>query len=204
MLKKQGKKKSGKSGKRKLSLRLCPKCGKHLITRINPSSRQKFLGCTDFPHCKYTEPIKQNTIVDYVCMNLGLSWRPEIDNDVLLILENSDLFHSSDEKEYLLGAAYYIDQYKGESGCRHLSLHKTTIEYRGKDFTGIGFAEPWDAWGGSGPSALAFVPQFKFGERLHHDFGVFYSHEHAAVWEDSYKQSWQFQFAVEVDVHPYL
>ncbi|MGC9066806.1 MAG: topoisomerase DNA-binding C4 zinc finger domain-containing protein, partial [Candidatus Ratteibacteria bacterium] len=36
----------------------CPKCGKPLIIRI--SRYGKFIGCTGFPKCRYTEKVKNN------------------------------------------------------------------------------------------------------------------------------------------------
>ncbi|MGB9641871.1 MAG: topoisomerase DNA-binding C4 zinc finger domain-containing protein [Candidatus Ratteibacteria bacterium] len=35
-----------------------PKCGKPLIIRI--SRYGKFIGCTGFPKCRYTEKVKNN------------------------------------------------------------------------------------------------------------------------------------------------
>lgn len=34
----------------------CPKCGKgKLVHRTNRSTGEKFLGCSDYPNCKYTQ-----------------------------------------------------------------------------------------------------------------------------------------------------
>ena len=35
--------------------RNCPKCGKPLVYRYNKRTREKFIGCSGFPKCKYVE-----------------------------------------------------------------------------------------------------------------------------------------------------
>lgn len=35
----------------------CPKCGSELIVRKNNASGDFFLGCSDFPKCRYTAEI---------------------------------------------------------------------------------------------------------------------------------------------------
>ncbi len=37
---------------RDIARTLCPKCGAVMITRINKSTNQEFLGCSKFPKCK--------------------------------------------------------------------------------------------------------------------------------------------------------
>lgn len=37
---------------------VCPKCGKPLVTRTNRKDESTFLGCSGYPHCRYTEPKK--------------------------------------------------------------------------------------------------------------------------------------------------
>lgn len=37
--------------------RLCPRCHKELRVRENRKTQDKFLGCSGFPRCQYTEKI---------------------------------------------------------------------------------------------------------------------------------------------------
>ena len=47
------------------SKNLCPRCKEGiLVTRTNKNSGQAFMGCSNYPNCKYTQnvkPITQNT-----------------------------------------------------------------------------------------------------------------------------------------------
>ncbi|MFW9990763.1 MAG: DNA topoisomerase [Candidatus Odinarchaeota archaeon] len=36
----------------------CPSCGSQLVMRTNRSTNENFLGCSKYPACRYTEPIK--------------------------------------------------------------------------------------------------------------------------------------------------
>ena len=38
----------------------CPDCGEELVERINSEDGEKFLGCSSFPDCKYTEEIEED------------------------------------------------------------------------------------------------------------------------------------------------
>jgi restriction system protein len=47
--------------KKPLSEKLCPKCGADLVLRTaqkGPNPGQKFWGCSNFPKCKFTKPLK--------------------------------------------------------------------------------------------------------------------------------------------------
>jgi len=35
--------------------RVCPKCGKPLVYRFSPKTKKQFIGCSDYPKCKYAE-----------------------------------------------------------------------------------------------------------------------------------------------------
>ncbi|NPV77867.1 MAG: hypothetical protein HPY59_16020 [Anaerolineae bacterium] len=63
----------------------------------------------------------------------------------------------------------------------------------------MAFLDPFAYWGGGiAPSAMAFVPQVGFEKKPHHDFGIFFSREHAATYKD-----WDLDFAIEIDIHPH-
>lgn len=182
-----------KSRKKRLLSRKCPLCGKRLAVRFNDSNGEKFLGCSNYPRCKHTEPVAKVTEVDQLCkFSLVTDWRPDIHSDVIPILSSCQ---STFEKSYLLGVAYFLDK---ESNSRTW-LYRSSVVYQHKHYVGIAFDRPWDAWekiGIGGPSALMFVPQLSFGEKLHHDFGVFYG------WDTSPREDeWVFHLAVEIDIH---
>ncbi len=171
----------------------CPRCGKKLVERTNNSTQEKFVGCSGFPKCKY---IEYKTVVDYACETLGVTWRPNIDNDVISLLEKK--CQSRDEREYLIGVAYYLDHHCNDYNGKGINLSKVKVEYKCRIFDGIGFIEPFVYWGGDeSPSAMSFVPQLPFGEKYHHDFGIFYAPEHSFT-----PQDWWLAIAVEIDIHP--
>lgn len=179
----------------------CPRCGHPLVKRVNRTTQEKFIGCSNYPKCDY---IQVKDIVDYACELLGVDWRPNIYSEVILIFDNIiykklGAKGSRDEVEYILGAAYYLDHlyhsYDNQNGIR---LYKTEVLYNNKKYNGIGFLEPYTCWdGGYEPSAMAFVPQVLFAKNKHHDFGIFFSSERFPQPYD-----WLFELAVEVDVHP--
>jgi ssDNA-binding Zn-finger/Zn-ribbon topoisomerase 1 len=177
----------------------CPRCGHPLVKRVNGKTREKFIGCSNFPNCNY---IQAKTIIDYACESLGVEWRPNIQKEVVWLLDDivRKKLGSRDEVEYMLGAAYYLDHLYGNHNNEDgIELYKTEIECNGKMYDGMAFLEPFVYWGGGiAPSAMAFVPQVGFGEKLHHDFGVFFSGDHAATSKD-----WDLDFAVEIDIHPH-
>jgi hypothetical protein len=139
------------------------------------------------------------TQIDYICKHmLGTEWRPNIDQEVLHVL---DKCQSKLEIMYLLGAAYFIDQIGQESGHgwdENIPLRLGSINYEGNFYEGIWFLEPWSGWYladvpvWAGPSALMFVPQLEFGENIHHDFGVFYGNDNGSP-------IWDLEFVVEID-----
>ena len=177
----------------------CPRCGHPLVKRVNGMTQEKFIGCSNFPKCNY---IQAKTVVDYACESLGVEWRPNIQEEIIYLLDDivRRKLGSRDEVEYILGAAYYLDHlyetYDNENGIK---LYKTEIQYGEMKYDGIGFLEPFDYWGGGiAPSAMAFVPQVGFGQKLHHDFGIFFSGDHSASSTD-----WYLDYAVEIDIHPH-
>jgi ssDNA-binding Zn-finger/Zn-ribbon topoisomerase 1 len=159
----------------------CPLCGHPLVKRVNGTTQEKFVGCSNYPKCKYTQA---KNIVDYACESLGVDWKPNINRDVICIFddileEKLGAKGSRDEVKYMLGAAYYLDHlnhsYDNQNG---IELYKTEVLYNNKKYEGIGFLKPYAYWnGGYEPSAMAFVPQVKFANKKHHDFGVFFSSE---------------------------
>jgi len=44
-----------KSRTRKRVGQTCPRCGKTLVQRINGRTKQKFIGCSGFPGCKFSQ-----------------------------------------------------------------------------------------------------------------------------------------------------
>jgi len=54
--------KTPKIEQEKSPAKLCPRCGKELVLRTarrGPGAREQFLGCSGFPHCRYTEPLRR-------------------------------------------------------------------------------------------------------------------------------------------------
>lgn len=42
----------------------CPKCNGKLVIRVNSKTEEKFLGCSNYPKCKYTQPVEPGTTGD--------------------------------------------------------------------------------------------------------------------------------------------
>ena len=47
----------------KLITKNCPKCGRKLIIRKNKYEGSLFVGCTNYPECKYTEELSEEFIM---------------------------------------------------------------------------------------------------------------------------------------------
>ena len=45
------------------SAKNCPECGQPLTPRTNRTTKTEFLGCSNWPTCKYTEPMPQDIIM---------------------------------------------------------------------------------------------------------------------------------------------
>ena len=45
------------------SAKNCPECGQPLTPRTNRITKTEFLGCSNWPACKYTEPMPQDIIM---------------------------------------------------------------------------------------------------------------------------------------------
>ena len=41
----------------------CPQCGKELVIRANRNTGHKFLGCSMWPECSFTEPLPQDVLM---------------------------------------------------------------------------------------------------------------------------------------------
>jgi ssDNA-binding Zn-finger/Zn-ribbon topoisomerase 1 len=170
----------------------CPWCGEHLIKRQNKISKEFFIGCSNYPKCKF---IKKKDAIDYACETLGIEWRPNISDSAKKVLEKCQ---SRDEKEYLIGAAYYLDNHEEGCATEQMEIDSSTIPYTTKNYHAIIFIDPYKYYGGgSVPSAIAFIPQFEFGNTLHHDFGIFFSN-----YRFGSNENWYMGLAIEVDVHP--
>ena len=177
----------------------CPQCSRHLVERTNRKTKERFVGCTGYPQCKYTEPW---SIAQQMYNTFKLDWRANLTNPAMRFLD--DLVNtekvSKPEIYHILGAAYFLDHFTNkkfddENGVR---LDTTKILYRDKEFDALAFFEPFQYWGGGWePSAMAFVSQLPFGKKLHHDIGIFFgdSHDHSIA-------NWELGLAVEIDIHP--
>jgi ssDNA-binding Zn-finger/Zn-ribbon topoisomerase 1 len=178
----------------------CPVCGRPLVKRPNKTSQEKFIGCSNYPKCRYIQP---KTIVDYACESLCVDWRPNINREVISIFDDVvdqklGAKGSRAEIEYMLGAAYYLDHlYHSYDKQNGIELYKTEVQHNSRKYAGVGFLQPYSYWSGSAPSAMAFVPQLGFAQYYHHDFGVFFSAERFPKPSD-----WDFELAVEVDIYP--
>jgi ssDNA-binding Zn-finger/Zn-ribbon topoisomerase 1 len=178
----------------------CPICGHPLVYRINRTTKKKFISCSNyFNGCNYKP---QKSIVNHIFESLSKDWEPNISSNAVGFLEciPGDVLGakgSGDEIKYMLGAAYFLDHlghsYNNANGIR---LDKTEVRYNNKKYVGIGFFELTSYWGGGTiePSAMAFVPQLVFADKLHHDFGVFFSSVRYPTPAD-----WKFELVVEVD-----
>jgi ssDNA-binding Zn-finger/Zn-ribbon topoisomerase 1 len=56
--------------------RKCPKCGSPLVERFSPKTRKSFIGCSNYPTCKYCEnadgtPQEPPVILDEICPLCG-------------------------------------------------------------------------------------------------------------------------------------
>ncbi len=40
--------------------KICPECGKDLVIRTNKATRERFLGCSQWPQCTHTEPLPED------------------------------------------------------------------------------------------------------------------------------------------------
>lgn len=38
----------------------CPACGKPMVVRVNRSTDEEFLGCSEWPKCKETRPMPED------------------------------------------------------------------------------------------------------------------------------------------------
>lgn len=45
------------------SLGKCPECGGELIVRVNPKTRKRFMGCSNYPKCTNTQPLPQKGLI---------------------------------------------------------------------------------------------------------------------------------------------
>jgi ssDNA-binding Zn-finger/Zn-ribbon topoisomerase 1 len=176
----------------------CHLCGGTLELWVNYEKKDQFIGCTNFPACRYK---KSKTLIDHICISHNLEWRPNIDTKVEDYMEKVKISShgSRNEIEYLVGAAYFLDnKIKYINISSGISLYSTSIFYNDCNYQAIGFLEPYKYWDGEyAPSSLAFVPQFPFAHKYHHDYGVFSSPNRCVS-----PYEWIFACAIEIDIHP--
>lgn len=179
-----------KKTKRKAYQRLvnedCPLCGKSLSVWVMHATKEEFLGCSRFPACKYT--VKKSDI-DFARQELDvpIDWFRDKDKELYGVFLKCQ---SSKEKLYLLGAIFYLNTDNFQSN---------RVMYRGRPYYGLVFNRVYGCLkeGGSSPTSLAIVPQVEFGEKYHHDFGIFFSDEKYPT-----EDNWWLGLGVEVDFHP--
>lgn len=41
----------------------CPECGRPLVERVNRQNNTTFLGCSNYPECRHTEPIPESVLL---------------------------------------------------------------------------------------------------------------------------------------------
>ena len=51
-----------------LSTSTCPWCGSFLIKRINSYTGEPFLGCSDYPHCTYTDNYDESLLNNWISL----------------------------------------------------------------------------------------------------------------------------------------
>lgn len=164
---------------------LCPS-GHRLAIWSKKSDGQKFIGCSEFPKCKFTE---SKSLFDYIRddIKIPLTWRIKKSASIEEVMY---LCQSRIERQYLLGAIYFI----GTDDFDYTSIDYKNSSYYGLSFPSVFRSLDFDEYS---PTSLAIVPQVKFGEKLHHDFGIFTSDEKLPK-----SNEWHFGIAVEIDYHP--
>jgi len=155
----------------------------------------KPIGCSDFPKCNYSE---LKTFFEYIGndLEIPLTWRPNFSREVEAIMK---FCQSRAEKQYLLGATYFVDS-TDDGRSKNTWIKSSQVKYHNFNYDGLVFEcifNSWDMSGEYSPTSLAIVPQIKFGDKLHHDFGIFCSGEKTPNIDE-----WDFELAVEIDYHP--
>lgn len=162
--------------------------------KINSKTKESFIGCSGYPACDYTVDKEK---IDYLIESFQSVWKPNFSDDGVRELIDKKC-QSHPEIKYLLGAAYYLDHSSERNeNSPGIFLHKTVVDYDGSHYGAIQFDEPYQYWCSPAPSAMAFVPQLKFANKLHHDFGIFFADDHGVD-----QTGWKLGLAVEIDVHP--
>ena len=173
----------------------CPQCGHRLAIWVNHGKNEKFISCSNFPICKHAE---RKGLFEFIRdeLEIPLIWRPKFTRAVEAIMNDCQ---SRKERQYLLGAVFFIDA--TENGkSKNAEISSSRIMYEGISYYGLIFERIYQYWNMSGyysPTSLAIVPQLGFGNKLHHDFGIFFSNEKYPKEND-----WVFELAVEIDYHP--
>lgn len=164
----------------------CPECGHKLAIWLNRTKGNKFIGCSTFPDCKYSEG---KTLIDFIKegLEIPLTWRPKKSASIEAVMYRCQ---SRAEKQYLLGAVYYINTN---------DFDYAPVNYKNIKYFGLTFSSVYGNlnMGGYTPTSLAIVPQVHFGNKSHHDFGIFCSGEKFPSEND-----WQLELAVEIDYYP--
>lgn len=169
----------------------CLKCKKiSLVVRRNLRD-VLFWGCSRFPRCKNSESFSR---IEYSWLGIELDWYPNFKDEsgAFKVLEKCQ---SKPEIAYIFGTFYFLQEAKND-----LEIEVRTISYKQMEISGLYLQDAWTVWNNSGlrgPGCILLVPQFPFGEKLHHDFVLLYQWDHSPK-----NDSWEIKCAVEVDFHP--
>ena len=102
---------------------------------------------------------------------------------------------------FLLGAFYYLElasKKTNNMAVGEFPIDTGSVRYLGNNYMGYYFLGVWPLWfpeigEDCGPQSIMFVPQIKFANNYHHDFGIFYGDKNGAP------ESWILKYGVEVD-----
>jgi len=98
----------------------------------------------------------------------------------------------------LLYGIYSLDFDKDvENKTRNIKLNFRYLDYEDQHYKAMVIPYSFSYYD-NGPSSLAIIPQFKFGEFYHHDFCVLGSD--CKYGDDD--NMWRILAAVEIDIHP--
>lgn len=137
--------------------------------------------------------------ISYICNKLlEIDWIPKIQENAMYILDKCD---TKLEIMFLLGAFYFLEkasQKANNTSVGEYPVDICSVYHLNEKYEGYCFREVWPLWYAEigedcGPQSILFVPQVKFADNYHHDFGIFYGNENYS------SDSWHLKYGVEVD-----